>query len=64
MTRGHVRVEIHGERFGDLIPIGQRFILYTTHQRIKPLDGKSFMSVDDARKAIQAALRQRSSKAA
>jgi hypothetical protein len=47
---------IAGERVGDLVSIGQRVVLYTTHPSLLHLDGKRFGSFDLAAAVALAAV--------
>jgi hypothetical protein len=47
---------IAGERVGDVVSIGQRVVLYTTHPSLLHLDGKRFGSFDLAAAVALAAV--------
>jgi len=52
----HVPVTLEGERFGDLVSLGEDFVFYTTDSRLSGLDGKVFADIDDVAEAIRAVL--------
>jgi hypothetical protein len=60
----HHKITLDGERCGDFVRRGDLGVFYTTHQRLQPLHGRTFGSVDEVRRAIRAAFRQPSSWAA
>ena len=45
-------VTVDGERLGDLIAVGNRYMFFTTHQRMLTLDGYTFDSFDELRREI------------
>lgn len=45
-------VTVDGERLGDLIAIGSRYMFFTTHQKMLTLDGRTFDSFEDLRHEI------------
>ncbi len=53
-----MKVEFHGERLGDAVAVKHGFIFFTTHQRLRALDGKSFTSTEELHRAVKAALRR------
>ncbi|MEQ8967950.1 MAG: hypothetical protein RID91_19190 [Azospirillaceae bacterium] len=56
MSIVHVPVTLEGERFGDLVSLGDEFVFYTTDSRLSALDGKVFADIDDVAEAIRAVL--------
>ena len=45
-------VTVDGERLGDLVPVGNRFMFFTTHQQLLDMDGRIFRGFEDLRKEI------------
>lgn len=45
-------VTVDGERLGDLVAVGDRFMFFTTHQRMLILDGRTFDSVEHLQQEI------------
>jgi hypothetical protein len=56
MSLDHRPLMIAGERVGDVVSIGERVVLYTTHPSLLHLDGKRFGSFDLAAAVALAAL--------
>lgn len=52
----NLTISIDGERLGDLISLGDRYVLYTTHGRLGDLDGARFDTPQAARRAVGLAL--------
>lgn len=52
----HHVVDAGGKRVGDLISLGQNFLLFTTNPELKALDGRSFSSPEDAALQVAVAL--------
>ncbi len=57
MASNHHRVVVGGERCGDLVRVRQRWVFFTTHQKLKRLDGRSFAAPEDIYGEIRAAMR-------
>ncbi|NBC95023.1 MAG: hypothetical protein GVY27_01565 [Deinococcus-Thermus bacterium] len=52
----NLAISIDGERLGDLISLGDRYVLYTTHTRLQSLDGARFETPQAARREVARAL--------
>ncbi|MGP1395868.1 MAG: hypothetical protein ACTS3R_10205 [Inquilinaceae bacterium] len=52
----HHVVDADGKRVGDLISLGQNFLLFTTNPELTALDGRSFSSPQEAALQVAAAL--------
>lgn len=52
----HHVVDAGGKRVGDLISLGQNFLLFTTSPELTALDGRSFSSPQEAALQVAAAL--------
>ena|GEM_PF-1690702 len=52
----NMTISIDGERLGDLISLGDRYVFFTTHARLRQLDGAHFDSPQSARRAVGVAL--------
>lgn len=57
-------VTVEGERLGDLVALGDRFMFYTTHQQLLDMDGKVFKGFEDLRKEISKTRNKRIRRAA
>jgi len=57
MASNHRRVVLAGERCGDLVPVRQHWVFFTTHQKLKALHGKTYATPEDSYRDIAAALR-------
>jgi len=56
MAVTNVTIRLNGERCGDLISLGGRYLFYTTHRDLLPLDGARFDTAAQARDVIGRAL--------
>ncbi len=56
MSVRHWEIEVAGESVAQVISLGERYVLYSTHPAVRILDGQIFATLDAARDAAHAAL--------
>ena len=60
MSVRHWEIEAAGESVAQVISLGERYVLYSTHPALRILDGQIFASLEAAREAALAALGRKS----